>query len=184
MAVPAPPPNRRRESFSGAMAEHSQAGAVRELMADFGEVMREVQLLEWVLFGMATLPGYTPEQLGTEERHERLEQLYAMTAGQLVQAAQIEDRNLAAQVKSAVNLRNNIVHGWLIYTGLDIVSGKTTIDEQRARLRVAGKSLAVIRQRLQAEHDKAVDELGGQSISGEQLAELWRKDPPSPDDPT
>jgi hypothetical protein len=62
------------------MAAAVREGPRRELMADFGEVMVEIQLFEMALLGLAMSRGYTPDRVGTDDWREHVEQLFAMTA--------------------------------------------------------------------------------------------------------
>lgn len=98
-------------------------------MADFGEVMLEIQLFETALLGLALARGWTPERHGSDEWGEHIEKLFALTAGRLVRVAQIEDEVFAEQVKKTVEVRNGTVHHWLIFTGMDLASGKSTIEK-------------------------------------------------------
>jgi len=101
-------------------------------MADFGEVTLELQLFEAALLGLALARGWTPERHGSDEWGEHIEKLFGLTAGRLVRVAQIEDEVSAERVKKTVELRNGTVHHWLIYTGMDLASGKSTIEKERA----------------------------------------------------
>ncbi len=163
------------------MAEDSEAGAVRELMADYAEVMREVQVFETVLLGLALTRGYSPDQLGTEGWHKRVEDLYSRTAGGLVKAARIDDEDLAEQVNSLVSLRNRLVHGWLIVALVDVATGRRTIEDKRGELRVLRDWFSDVRQAVETEYAKALNEAGDEPMSVERLADLWREDESSPE---
>jgi hypothetical protein len=151
-------------------------------MADFGEVLRELQLFEVALLGIAMSRGFTPDRLGTEDWRRHVEDLYGRTAGRLVEPAQFKDPDLADQVKRVVRLRNGLVHGWLIVAVLDIRTGRRTIEEKRRALRVAREWIAEVREAVDVEYAKAIDELDQEPLSAERLAELWREDLPPPDE--
>jgi hypothetical protein len=60
--------------------------------------------------------------------------------------------------------------------------GRRTIEEKRRALRVAREWIAEVREAVDVEYAKAIDELDQEPLSAERLAELWREDLPPPDE--
>jgi hypothetical protein len=90
----------------------------RELLADYGETMLQVQLFEFTLLGWLNALEHEPAPTGSDKDARRLETLFSLTAGQLMKRANITDATLSGLLRSAVNLRNTIVHNWLVFAEL------------------------------------------------------------------
>jgi hypothetical protein len=58
------------------------------------------------------------------------------------------------------------------------VSGKTTIDKQRADLRVARDSIGVMREAVEAEHAKVSEDRDDAPVPVDAVLRLWRQPPP------
>jgi hypothetical protein len=120
----------------------------RELLADYGETMLQVQLFEFELLSLVN--AQTEERESKLSEHLwRMESLFASTAGQLRRRARIEDPELGGLLENTVVLRNRLVHHWLIFAGLSVRFGRTDLEKERENLRVAARSIQVVRERLQ-----------------------------------
>jgi hypothetical protein len=149
------------------------AAHFRDLLADFGEVMLELQLFELGLFALVDAQHFSPGQIGTEERTRRVERLWSLPAGQLRQEAHIEDEQTAALLADTVRLRNRLVHGWLFFTGMDLAAGTSTMQQERADLSVALRSVRAVRQALDRELERALAS-HDEEVPPERALELWR----------
>lgn len=110
---------------------------LRELQAAFGAVMVQIQLIELTLLGLVNAQEEKPESRGGAEGVRRLEELFSLTAGQLRQCADIADGDLAELVESAIQLRNQLVHGWLVRSTLAVANGSSSLAAQRDELATA-----------------------------------------------
>ena len=146
----------------------------QELFAEFGELMYEIQLFEFVLTGLVqTQEG--EDLRGTPDFGSFIEQLFRLTAGQLRGRAKIEDDGLGELVEIAVNLRNMMVHGWLIDATIDGGAGVRTTEEMREQLRMVGRTIHGATERIVAVWTVELDKLGVDYLTPDRVAELWRE---------
>jgi hypothetical protein len=155
------------------MSEPPSTSEIHELLADFGAVMLEIQLFEVTLVGVVQVQG--DELRGTPDYGAFVEKLFRLTAGQLRQRASIEDHELATLLAHAVTLRNRLVHGWLVYAGMDSVAGTESIADQRRRLQDARRVLKQVRARLDEVWQHGLAATGGPVMTPERVAALWRQ---------
>lgn len=145
----------------------------RELFADFGELMYEIQTFEMSLMGLVQTQG--DELRGTENYGPFIEELFRLTAGRLRHRAKIEDDQVAELVTIAVNLRNMMVHGWLITAGMDGAAGVKTTEELREQLRLVHQTIHDATESLGAVWRAELDKLEEDDLTPDKVLELWQK---------
>jgi hypothetical protein len=134
--------------------------ADRELLAEYGVTMLHVQLFEFSLLGLVQAGAPEPEGDSFEAALKRLEDLFALTAGQLRRRAGVEDPELAGELEAAVNTRNSLAHRYLLDTRMNLAAGATTHEQERATLGDAARRFDAVRQRLDELTDAAYRERG------------------------
>ena len=115
------------------------------------------------------------ELRGTENYGPFIEQLFRLTAGQLRRRAEIEDGPLAELVEIAVNLRNMMVHGWLITTCMDGAAGVRTTEELRELVRLVRQTIHDATEGLGAVWKAELDKLEDDDLTPDKVVKLWQK---------
>lgn len=149
----------------------------REMLADFGELMYEIQLFEFTLVGLVQVQE--GEALRGSDQYGRfVEKLFSEPAGRLRRRARIKDKEFGERLERTVDLRNRLVHGWIIYAGLDLAAGVKTVAAERQALRDARRNIHYARNRLHAIYAAELEKLPQEEIiTPERVVELWRECP-------
>jgi hypothetical protein len=147
----------------------------RQLFAEFGELMYEIQTFEFVLTGLVqTQEG--EDLRGTPDFGPFIAELFRLTAGQLRRRAKIEDDELGELVEIAVNLRNLMVHGWLMHAGMDGAAGVRTTEELCEQVRLVRHTIHGATERLMTVWTEELDKIEEVDyLTPDKVAELWRE---------
>jgi hypothetical protein len=147
----------------------------REMLADFGELMYEIQLFEFTLAGIVQVQEGEVLR-GSDQYGPFLEKLFSEPSGKLRKRARIKDKDFADLLERTVTLRNRLVHGWLIYAGMDLAAGVKAVADERKDLRVARGWIHDVRIRLDALYRAELDKLPEEGDpTPEKITQLWRE---------